>query len=75
MRTIVTAIVFFKQRTVCIINVWGCAEILPRRVLKACYFKENGNRKSSHQLPKYDYPRCDILESFLVVAHARILSR
>ena len=29
MRTIVTAIVFFKQRTVCIINVWGCAEILP----------------------------------------------
>ena len=30
MRAIVTAIVFFKQRTVCIINVWGCAEILPR---------------------------------------------
>ena len=29
MRTIVTAIVFFKQRTVCIINVGGCAEILP----------------------------------------------
>ena len=29
MRAIVTAIVFFKQRTVCIINVWGCAEILP----------------------------------------------
>ena len=27
--TQVTAIVFFKQRTVCIINVWGCAEILP----------------------------------------------
>ena len=31
MRAIVTAIVFFKQRTVCIINVWGRAEILPRR--------------------------------------------
>ena len=29
MRTIVTVIVFFKQRTACIINVWGCAEILP----------------------------------------------
>ena len=29
MRAIVTAIVFFKQRTVCIINVWGRAEILP----------------------------------------------
>ena len=29
MRAIVTAIVFFKQRTVCIINEWGCAEILP----------------------------------------------
>ena len=29
MRAIVTAIVFFKQRTICIINVWGCAEILP----------------------------------------------
>ena len=29
MRVIVTAIVSFKQRTVCIINVWGCAEILP----------------------------------------------
>ena len=35
MRAIVTAIVFFKQRTVCIVNVWGCAEILPQ--LKACY--------------------------------------
>ena len=32
MRTIVTAIVFFKQRTVCIINVWGCAEILPKEL-------------------------------------------
>ena len=30
MRATVTAIVFFKQRTVCIINEWGCAEILPR---------------------------------------------
>ena len=29
MRGIITAPVFFKQRTVCIINVWGCAEILP----------------------------------------------
>ena len=33
MRAIVTAIVFFKQRTVCIINVWGCAEILPLNVV------------------------------------------
>ena len=29
MRASVTAIVFFQQRTVCITNVWGCAEILP----------------------------------------------
>ena len=32
MRAIVTAIVFFKQRTVCIINEWGCAEILPGKL-------------------------------------------
>ena len=35
MRTIVTAIVFFKQRTVCIINVGGCAEILPKNALQS----------------------------------------
>ena len=27
MRAIVTTIVFFKQRTVCIINVWGCVNL------------------------------------------------
>ena len=34
MRAIVTAIVSFKQKTVCIINVWGRAEILPKHIRK-----------------------------------------
>ena len=36
MHAIVTAIVFFKQRTVCIINVWGCADILPTSPAISC---------------------------------------
>ena len=46
MRAIVTAIVFFKQRTVCIINVWGCAEILPRNLL--CIYTISGTSNISN---------------------------
>ena len=48
MHAIVTAIVFFKQRTVCIINVWGCAEILPNKTLNLkVSLKENGGSGGS----------------------------